>query len=333
MMDLYKTLSSKPRQFLTCTGMSLVQFQQHLPQLSACYHDQEARRKQVVVQTGKPRRRLPGGGGQYVHNVPNRLLMLLLYYRLYLSQDFMTLLFNGCHKSSISRAIATMRPVFESILPTPERALHRILDLADKEQKRRRIGNLDEFREHYPELTILIDGVEQPKQRSKDKKKQKDDYSGKKKRHTRKQIITTTPSGIIVDQSPSEGGRTHDFALFKKDQAERTPYTRFERFRVTGYVDGGFQGIKDLDLPIDIKQVERARRNHPLTPYQKQINHLRSHTRMAVEHTISRRKKYRIAEHTYRNQDDLYDQTMSIVAGLVNLRAFERIEKMTGLSL
>ncbi len=332
-MDLYKTLSSKPRQFLACTGMSLVQFQQHLPQLSACCQAQEVTRKQVVVQTGKPRRRLPGGGGQYAHDVPNRLLMLLLYYRLYLSQDFMTLLFNGCHKSSISRAIAMMRPVFESVLPTPERALNRILDLADKAQKHRRIGNLDEFRAHYPELTILIDGVEQPRQRSQDKKKQRDDYSGKKKRHTRKQIITTTPSGIIIDQSPSTGGRTHDFALFKRDQAERSPYNRFEGFRVTGYVDGGFQGIKDLNLPIDIKQVERARRNHPLTPYQKQINHLRSQKRIAVEHTISRRKKYRIADHTYRNHDDLYDKAMSIVAGLVNLRAYERIEKMTGLTI
>src|SRR5919205_177056 len=58
-----------------------------------------------------------------------------------------------------------------------------------------------------PELTFIIDGVEQPKRKPKDKQKRKDDYSGKKKRHTRKQVITGTRSGLIVDQSPSVGGR------------------------------------------------------------------------------------------------------------------------------
>jgi hypothetical protein len=45
-----------------------------------------------------------------------------------------------------------MRPVFESVLPVPERARQRILELADKEQKRRkkRISSVDEFRQAYP---------------------------------------------------------------------------------------------------------------------------------------------------------------------------------------
>jgi hypothetical protein len=47
------------------------------------------------------------------------------------------------------------------------------------------------------------------------------DYSGKKKRHTLKQLVISTPSGIIIDQSPAVGGRRHDFKVFKDDMAAR----------------------------------------------------------------------------------------------------------------
>ena len=52
-----------------------------------------------------------------------------------------------------------------------------------------------------------------------------------------------------------------------------------------------------------------------------------------VEHTIGRRKKYRIASEEYRNRDRDYDQTMNIVAGLVNLRANERVIQTTGVKM
>ena len=81
-------------------------------------------------------------------------------------------------------------------MPTPERARERLLSLAKAEGERRkkRIGTIEEFREAYPELTFIIDGVEQPKRKPKDKQKRKEDYSGKKKRHTRKQLLTSTPN-------------------------------------------------------------------------------------------------------------------------------------------
>ncbi|MFN2455595.1 MAG: response regulator [Pyrinomonadaceae bacterium] len=75
------------------------------------------------------------------------------------------ILFICSNKSVVCRTIQLMRPVFESVLPVPDKARQRISSLADKEHKRRkkRIGTVDEFREAYPELTFIIDGVEQPK--------------------------------------------------------------------------------------------------------------------------------------------------------------------------
>jgi hypothetical protein len=133
-----------------------------------------------------------------------------------------------------------------------------------------------------------------------------------------------------VDQSPSVGGRGHDFAVFKADHAKRGTLNGLSGVRATIYTDSGFQGIQDLGLPAELRVVERGRRNHPLTREQREINRYRSSQRMAIEHTLSRRKKYQIAAQEYRNRDEDYDQAMGIVAGLVNLRAIKRISQRTG---
>jgi hypothetical protein len=83
--------------------------------------------------------------------------MLLVYYRLYLTQEFMRLLFDVESKATISRAIGQMRPVFEAVLPVPERARETVVALAEKEIQRRRIGNIKD--KTYPEWSILIDGT------------------------------------------------------------------------------------------------------------------------------------------------------------------------------
>jgi len=331
-MSLYKKLARKPKQFLTLTGLELSEFERLLPDLKQADHRQQLQRKSLVVRTGQARQRQPGGGAQYANPLPDRCLMLLLYYRLYVSQEFLTLLFKAQNKSVICRGIQSVRPLWEAVLPLPHRVRERILTAAREvsKQRQKRIGSLEEFREAYPELEFLIDGVEQPKRKPQDKQKRKDDYSGKKKRHTRKQIVTGTRSGLILDQSPSRGGRAHDFAVFKADHARRGVLKELSEVRATIYTDSGFQGIQELGLPAEMRVVERARRNHPLSREQRQINRYRSSQRMAIEHILSRRKKYQIAAQEYRNRDEDYDQTMEIVAGLVNLRAMKRISQRTG---
>jgi hypothetical protein len=334
-MSLYHKLSRKPQLFLSVTGMNLHQFQRLLPHFEQADEKLERRRKRRVVLTDKKRLRHIGGGAQFANSLPDRLLMVLFYYRLYLTQELMTLLFTAEDKSVSCRSIQLVRPVFESVLPVPEQARHRILSLAELEQKRRkkRIGSVEEFEKAYPELTFIIDGVEQPKRKPKAPAKRKSDYSGKKKRHPRQQIVISTPSGIIIDQSPSVGGRPHDFKVFKDDHQTRSILKEFKDYRVTIYGDSGFDGMSAMGLPIEVRLNEKARRNHPLRREQKQLNRLRSATRIEIEHRFSRRKKYRIASDIYRNRDEDYDQAMNVVAGLVNLRAYERIFQRTGLQL
>jgi hypothetical protein len=334
-MTLYRKLSRNPKQFLTVTGMNLHQFQSLLPQFTQAFEQQERKRKAVVVKTKAVRQRGAGGGSRFAHELADQMLMLLIYYRLYLTQEFLTLLFKHQHKSSISRNISSMRALFEGILPTYQQAKGKVLSLAKKEQERRgkRIGSVEEFKEAYPELTFIIDGVEQEKRKPKNKQQRKSDYSKKKSRHTRKQIVISTPSGIIISQSKSVGGRAHDFKAFKEDRSMQEVCRDFGGHRVLLYADSGFQGIADLKLPLESRLIQRARRNHPLTRDEKKLNRLRSSTRIKVEHTLARRKKYAIAASVYRNRDEDYDATMNVVSGLVNLRAFDRIFQRIGLAI
>ena len=338
-MGLFRKLQHKPALFLSTTGMQPDRFEQLMPEFERVYLELEAQRKSRVVKTGEERQRRPGGGAQFSTELQERLLMLLVYYRLYLTQEFMTLLFDVDNKATISRAMPQVRPVFEAVLPVPERARKTVVTLAEKETQRRRkrINNVEDFVEEYPELSILIDGTEQPKQRPQDKTKRKSDYSGKKKRHTLKQIITATSKGIILDQSPSVGGRCHDFRAFKAHVADGAPgaamLEQFRALRVVATTDSGFTGIDKLSLPISTRVVERARRGHRLSPEQKVLNHVRSRERIQIEHTIGRRKKYRIASAVYRNRDADYDEAMNVVGGLVNLRAYDRIAQHTGIDL
>lgn len=333
-MELYSKLSRRPKLFYQCCGVSLTEFNRLLPEIQAADAQAEATRKSSVVQTGSPRQRKPGGGPNYACSFEDRLLMLLLYYRLYVTQEFLTLLFAVKDKSTICRGIQRVRPLFEQVLPVPERLRQQLIRLAAAEKKRRgkRIGDIDQFQQAYPELSILIDGVEQPKRRRSTPAKNKDDYSGRKKRHTRKQIIHTTANGMILHQSASAGGRTHDSTLFQQDEAGRQALRQFSDVaRVHGYFDSGFFHLDQYDVPMQVHQMQRAWRNRSLTPQQRQINRVIASRRVAVEHAIAQRKNYKIAALRWRNPEQDYERTMLIVAGLVNLRALERLETQTGL--
>ena len=108
-MSLYNKLARKPKQFLTLTGVELSEFERLLPDLEQADLRQQLHRKALVVRTGEPRQRQPGGGAQYANDLPDRCLMLLLYYRLYVSQEFLTLLFKAENKSVICRGIQSVR--------------------------------------------------------------------------------------------------------------------------------------------------------------------------------------------------------------------------------
>ena len=79
--------------------MNLHQFQVLLPKFGQAFEQQEQKRKAVVIKTKATRQRGAGGGSQFAHELADQMLMLLIYYRLYLTEEFLTLLFLHQHKS------------------------------------------------------------------------------------------------------------------------------------------------------------------------------------------------------------------------------------------
>ncbi|MDA1193139.1 MAG: transposase, partial [Candidatus Poribacteria bacterium] len=311
-MLTYTKLCRRPTHFLRFTGFTVAQFDALYaalaPNVEATRHERLSRPN---------RRRAIGGGARYTLSLPDRLLMTLCYHRLYVTQAMLGYLFN-LDESNICRNLQELRPLLRDALPTPERVLSRILETA------KRIGTPEELFEKFPELKTIVDATEQPIPRPKNRKKRDAHYSGRRKRTTKKRQLTTTASGLIVDQSPAVPGRQHDFTLFK-EYYERSPSLKPLYEMSINYVDSGYQGIEDFLPDCRIRLIHRARRNRPLNTYQKKINSLRSSTRIKVEHTISRVKKYRIAAEPYRGKEDAYDDHMTIVAGLVNQRQLDRL--------
>ena len=64
-----------------------------------------------------------------------------------------------------------------------------------------------------PELRLLVmDGVERPVRRPKDKDDQKKDYSGKKKAHRKKNLLISSEKRVVY-LGPTSPGSVHDKKL------------------------------------------------------------------------------------------------------------------------
>ncbi len=144
-MSPYMKLSQKPKDILTLTGIERSEFE-HLLQALASFDLQEPQHKVCVVCTGTGRQRQFNGDAQYANPLPDRCLVLLVYYRLYVSPAFLTLLFKAASRRHICRGIQSVRLLWEAILPLLARR-QRILIAARKvsKQRRKRSGSMDDF--------------------------------------------------------------------------------------------------------------------------------------------------------------------------------------------
>ena len=130
--------------------------------------------------------------------------MLLVYYRMYLTYDLTGHLF-GLDQSNVSRNIRYLEPAVKQSIPIPSKFY------ADS----KKINDIQQLQQLFPELIAITDGTEQQIPRPKDRTKRKTHYSGKKKRHTVKNQITINLNGEIIHKPPHSPGRRNDFAILK----------------------------------------------------------------------------------------------------------------------
>lgn len=290
-MDINKVLNNT-RLVRAILGVTKKEFEALLPVFEQILRE---------YRESKKRRRAIGGGANGNIKSPERKLFYILFYvKTYPTFDTAAFIF----ASSKSRT----HQWAHDILPLLEKALGRKIVLP-----KRRINTPEEFFAAFPEAReVMLDGVERPTIRSKKDKTQRKHYSGKKKRHTRKNLIVTDEKKRILMLTPSKHGRVHDKKLADKNLLARCiPDT------VSILADTGFQGLQKCHPNVLLPK--KKPRGGFLTDEEKLMNRLIASTRMAVEHAIGGMKRFRCVSDVYRNKNGLDDRLVNVSAGLWNL--------------
>jgi len=301
-MLTYDTLARKPGAFKSMTGLTVQEFEELLADLRPRY--EAARQKESAA---RPRRRARGGGAKPRYGLRERLLLTLVWLRLYLTCEAVGILF-AVDKSTVSRytrpLLRLLRDHGQDTLGWPEEA-RAVLDTAE---------DADDA-----DGVAIIDATEQRVERARDEATQRAHYSGKKKAHTRKTLIVVNERGRLRYVSPSVPGATHDLTVLRRSGAlEQIP----PDLSLMG--DSGFQGLQHDAPERSVALPYKGSRARPLTPEQKLHNALLSRIRIVVENTLAEMKHFRILADVFRHPLDLYDSIFVSIAGLVTRRADRR---------
>ena len=307
-MMTYSKLARMRSTFRSFTGLDVSEFDSLYEKVRVGYEASERQR----LSRGD-RKREVGGGGKFRLELRDRLLMLLVYYRLYVTFTLTGFLFD-LDQSNVFRDIRYIEPLVRRSLPLPKK-VHKMT---------RRLRTIEEVEQFFPGFKAFIDSTEQEIPRpKKDAKKRKSHYSGKKKRHTVKTQLTVNKDGLIVHRANHARGRRHDLDLYREHHPSLPKEVEQDFDR------GGYDGVKnyfpDLKCAIPFKRRAGGKgrsgvKAEDLTPAQKKFNKELSKERVVVEHTISRMKKFRIMGEEFRNRLKRYDVMTDIVSGLVNFR-------------
>jgi len=250
------------------------------------------------------RKRSIGAGRHFKLDLKDRFVMLLIYYRLYITYTLAGFLFDLDQSNICSRDIQKIERLVRACIPIPQK----IYPIT------KRLKMPEEVEQYFPGFLFFIDCTEQQIPRPIDKEKRKMYYSGKKKRHTVKTQLMVNNRGFIIHKANHhKKGKRHDYDVYKKDH----PVTPKQ---VVNVMDLGYVGI-EKDFPEQLSALPyKKKRNQDLSPEEKNYNRIHSKKRIVIEHTICRLKKYRIMNDVFRNRLRKYDRISDIVSGLVNYR-------------
>lgn len=298
----YEQWRKNPIRFLSMTGYSHEQFLELLPYFEQA-HTTYFNKFQI---TGKRRT----GIRSFVlyttgplPSVADRLAFMLSYLKLNPLQQHHADLF-AMEQKQCYQFLHSLRIVLDDalqlagVLPVQtDKALQQVLATADN-------GLAAESKD------LLHDGTEREVPRPLEAEAQKEQYSGKKKKHTLKNAVITNAVCYILFVSLSFCGRTHD-----KKMADS--YTIPPGFRL--WQDCGYQGYRPAD--VRIMQPLKKPKGKELTAAQKQNNQKISSFRVRVEHAIGSVKRCRIVKDECRLRKNKFVETVfRTCAGLHNLR-------------
>jgi DDE superfamily endonuclease/Helix-turn-helix of DDE superfamily endonuclease len=304
MLDLDR-LCRKAAAFRSLTGLNPAEFEALTADFQPAYHRHRAAAA-ATRRERQPRRRAPGAGGRYALDLRHRLLLTLVWLKVYPTYEVLGLLF-GLDKGN---ALRNARDVLE------------VLDTMDDfpfdrpPADRPKLDSLAAVMEAYPVVRLVIDSKEQRIYRpAGGHERQKPFYSGKKKAHTLKTQVAIAPTGVIESISPGVAGSVNDVRLLR----ETGLLDRLGEGEAA-MMDKGYEGAEKGYEAVPLVMPKKERKTRPLTEEQKAENRRISRYRVVVEHTMAQLNRFTVLRQVYRGSRLRHGQVGRAVAVLVNRR-------------
>lgn len=291
MLNIERALK-QDRLLRSLTGLNRKAFDSLLPTFSAIY-------EQELL---KPSRQRAMGGGRKarLRTTQDKLFYILFYFKIYPTFDLAGLLFE-LDRAQAHHWMHRLQAVLET-------ALGEKMALPE-----RKITSIEEFVTRFPGVErVMIDGTERPIQRPQDPEQQKLNYSGKKRRHTRKHLGAVDQRKRVLVLSRAREGKLHDKKFHdEEDIAGSVPD------EIPIELDLGFLGMhKQYD---NIRIPHKKPKGGELTSEQKAENRALSQSRVVCENAFAGVKRYGAVSAVYRNRiQDFDDNLMLSAAGLWN---------------
>jgi len=111
----YARLSKKPLLFRSFTGLEILEFDIICANIESRYNEYERKRL-----SKRKRQRGVGAGRPFKLKTKERLLMLLVYYRLYITYTLSGFLFD-LDQSNVCRDISILEPLVKRCIPLPKK--------------------------------------------------------------------------------------------------------------------------------------------------------------------------------------------------------------------
>src|SRR5262245_42980143 len=307
-MIRYQDIQGRPAVVRSLTGMDPTAFEALFAEFDAARP--AARAASVRTRRGhQPRRRAPGGGHPHALEARDRLLMALVWLRVYPTYEVLGFLF-GLHHGDALRNVADVLAVLESLGDFP-------FDRPDRDPTRATLDSVAAVMDAFPMVRRVVDTKEQRIRRPQGAYAAQKPYSSmKKKAHTLKTQLAVRPDGRIESVGDSvPGGSKHDKTMARESGV-------LDRLGPGQGVmaDKAYDSLRDEYPAVPIVTPRPARRNRPLTEHEKMANRFIARSRIVVEHAIAQLNRYTVLRQVYRGPRSRHARVVRVVASLVNRR-------------
>lgn len=318
-MITFERVAARPSVLASLSGLNLADFEALYQDFAAFYAKD---RQQSLTRKGQTRKRAVGAGAKFSQDGRTRLLMALVFLRIYPTYEVLGFLFS-LNKGNAQRGVVDVLATLEA---------HTVFVCERPAEDRKKLRSVQAVMDAFPDVRLVIDAKEQRVQRPdgedvKGNSHQRPFYSGKKKTHTLKTQVAVSPDGSFQSVGKSVPGSVHDLTLLRQsDLMHRLPKTEGVM------MDKGYDGIQTFDLkdpekngpPHPYHLPYKARRGQPLTEEQKAFNTHLSKYRIVVEHSLAQMNQFQALAQVFRHDHQKHSGLTRIVAGLVNRRIAQR---------